>query len=77
VERVLLEPGEVRTVSFTLDARQLSLIDSNWERVVEPGIFEVSVGGKQPGFTGFADPGSTGVVMGRFEVVGPPFRMER
>jgi len=77
VERVLLEPGEARTVSFTLDPRQLSLIDSDWERVVEPGIFEVSVGGKQPGFTGLADPGSTGVVTGRFEVVGAPFRMER
>jgi beta-glucosidase len=77
VERVLLEPGEARTVSFTLDARQLSLIDPDWERVVEPGIFEVSVGGKQPGFTGLADPGSTGVVTGRFEVVGAPFRLER
>jgi beta-glucosidase len=77
VERVLLEPGEARTVSFTLDARQLSLIDSDWERVVEPGTFEVSVGGKQPGFTGLADPGSTGVVTGQFEVVGAPFRLER
>ncbi len=38
--------------------------------MVEPGTFEVNVGGKQPGFTGNADAETTGVVSGRFEVVG-------
>ena len=69
MQRVNLEPGERQTVSFTLTPRQLSLIDSRWERVVEPGVFEVSVGGKQPGFIGLADAATTGVVTGRFEVV--------
>lgn len=77
VERIFLRPGERRTVTFTLDARQLSLIDTEWERVVEPGFFEVSLGGKQPGFSGLADAGTTEVVTGRFEVVGGPFRMKR
>jgi beta-glucosidase len=69
VERIHLEPGETRIVSFTLTPRQLSLIDDEWERVVDAGIFEVSVGGKQPGFTGVGDAGTTGVVKGRFEVL--------
>ena len=69
-ERVLLQPGERRRLSFALTARQLSLIDEQEERVVEPGLFEVSVGGKQPGFDGVADAPTTDVVMGTFEVVG-------
>jgi len=69
-QRVFLGPGEQKTVSFTLTPRQISLIDAEWQRVVEPGIFEVSVGGKQPGFSGIADAATTAVVTGRFEVVG-------
>jgi beta-glucosidase len=53
-----------------LTARQLSLIDTQAQRVVEPGLFEVSVGGKQPGFAGTADAPTTEVVMGRYEVLG-------
>jgi beta-glucosidase len=64
-------------VSFTLSPRQLSLIDDAWERVVEPGAFEVSVGGKQPGFSGVADAATTSVVTGRFQVRGEPLRLER
>jgi beta-glucosidase len=70
VRRVLLKPGETKSVSFSLTPRQLSLIDFQNRRVVEPGVFEVSVGGKQPGFTGRADAGTTGSVTGQFEVVG-------
>jgi len=77
VKRVFLRAGERRTISFSLTPRQLSLIDAGWDRVVEPGFFEVSVGGKQPGFSGLADAATTGVVMGRFEVVGEPVRLER
>ena len=46
--RVALKPGEKKTVSFTLLPRQLSLIDRENKRVLEPGRFEVSVGGMQP-----------------------------
>jgi len=77
VRRIALEPGETRAVTFTLTPRQLSLIDPTWQRVVEPGVFEVSVGGKQPGFTGVADASTSGVAMGRFEVVGEPLHLER
>jgi beta-glucosidase len=44
----------------------MSVVDDNGKRLIEPGEFLISVGGKQPGFTGSADASSTGVVMGRF-----------
>jgi len=55
-------------VSLTVPADALSLIDADGRRVVEPGTFELSVGGKQPGLHGLADAATTGVVTGRFEV---------
>jgi beta-glucosidase len=75
VRRVSLRPGERRRVSFTLAPGQLSLIDGGGRRVVEPGEFEVSVGGKQPGFRGRADAQTTGVVSGRFAVTGKAFEI--
>ena len=70
LSRVRLNPGERRRVSFKLDARQLSVIDDRGRRVVEPGEFTVSVGGKQPGFRGSADAQTTGVVTAGFNVTG-------
>ncbi len=68
--RIKLNPGETRRVSFTIDPRQLSVIDERGRRVVEPGEFTLSVGGKQPGFKGHADARTTAVVNGRFNVTG-------
>jgi beta-glucosidase len=68
--RVALQPGERRSVTFTLAPRQLSLIDAANQRVVEPGTFELSVGGKQPGFRGAADAATTEVVTARLQVTG-------
>jgi beta-glucosidase len=75
--RVFLRPGERRTVTFSLSPRQLSVVDARGARIVEPGWFEASVGGKQPGFTGLADAATTGVVTGRFQVVGETVRLPR
>ena len=61
--RVHLEPGEQQTVTFTLTPKQMSLIADDGQRMIEPGRFEVSVGGGQPG-TGAP------VVVGSFEVAG-------
>jgi len=61
--RVHLEPGARQTVTFTLAPRQMSLIDDAGQRVIEPGVFEIAVGGGQPGT-------SAPVVMGSFQVVG-------
>jgi len=43
-ERVTLQPGEKKTVTFTLVPTDLSLWDRNMHFVVEPGIFKVMVG---------------------------------
>jgi len=70
IQRISLVPGEKRRVTFTLTPRQLSLIDAAGQRVVEPGDYEISVGGKQPGFSGLADAATTGVVTSRLAVAG-------
>jgi beta-glucosidase len=70
IKRIFLKPGEKQTVSFTLGAERMTVIDDKGKRVVEPGEFTVSVGGKQPGFTGRADAKTTSVVTGRFVVTG-------
>ena len=44
-ERVSLEPGASAVVEFELGPDALSLIDSERRRVVEPGVFDVMVGG--------------------------------
>ncbi|MBN2207232.1 MAG: glycoside hydrolase family 3 C-terminal domain-containing protein, partial [Candidatus Aminicenantes bacterium] len=74
--RVHLQPGESRTVHFTLSPKALSLVAADGRRVVEPGLFEIAVGGKQPGFAGLADAATTGVLTGRVEVRSRPFRLE-
>ena len=58
-QRVSLKPGEKMTVEFTLSARQLSSIGEDNKRTVTPGLFELSVGGKQPGFQGILDAATT------------------
>jgi beta-glucosidase len=70
VERVFLTAGAEATVTFTLDFEDLALMDDAGVPVVEPGAFEVSVGGKQPGFSGLADAATTGVATGRFVLGG-------
>jgi beta-glucosidase len=77
IRRIALQPGERRRVTVTLTPRQLSLIDASGNRVVEPGDYEISVGGKQPGFGGRADAATTSVVMGRFTVTGRRFSIVR
>jgi beta-glucosidase len=70
VERVHLKPGEKRVVTFRLQPRQLSVITDDGRTVVEPGEFKVTIGGKQPGFTGSADAATTSSIEGRFSVTG-------
>ena len=45
--KVLLQPGESRKVSFELTTDDLSFIGLNNKRVVEPGTFDVKIGGLQ------------------------------
>ena len=43
-KRISLQPGEKATVDFILTPEDLSLIDVNMNRVVEPGTFDLMVG---------------------------------
>lgn len=43
-ERVTLEPGETKSVSFEITPSHLELLDSNMNRTVEPGEFEIRIG---------------------------------
>jgi beta-glucosidase len=59
-ERVALRAGERKIVEFTLTPRQLA----------PPGVVDIAVGGKQPGFRGAADAATTQVLTGSL-TVGP------
>ena len=49
-ERIHLEPGAEQEVTFTLAPEALSLISDDDRRIVEPGTFQIAVGGCQPGY---------------------------
>ncbi len=44
-QRTTLKAGEKKTVEFTITPETLSMLDRDMHRVVEPGIFEIMVGG--------------------------------
>jgi beta-glucosidase len=68
--RINLKPGESKVVEFQLEPRQFSIINNKSKRVIEPGYFTISVGGKQPGFTDYLDPQFTQVMTGRIRLTG-------
>jgi len=49
-KKIELKPGERESVSFELSAADLALLDRNMNRVIEPGTFEVMVGGRKKTF---------------------------
>jgi beta-glucosidase len=50
-KKVFLKAGETKKVEITLNPERFSVIDKAYNRVIEPGKFVISVGGKQPGVT--------------------------
>ena len=44
-KKVMLQPGESRTISFTIDKESLSFYNDNLEKITQAGEFEVMVGG--------------------------------
>lgn len=75
IKRVSLSPGEQKTVTFTLTPRQMALIDNEGKCILEPGIFEVYIGGSQPDERSQKLTG-TKVLKGEFEVVGEAVELE-
>jgi beta-glucosidase len=49
MQRVVLKPGERKTVSFKLAPNQMAVTTDDRKRMIQPGEFRVSVGGAQPG----------------------------
>lgn len=72
IQRIFLLAGEKKRVSFTLTPRDLTLIDNRSKRILEPGEFRISVGGKQPSITNRAAASMTEIVSGSFVVTGKP-----
>jgi beta-glucosidase len=70
--RISLQPGESAVVSFPLAPEQMVCRTDEGRAVIEPGRFEVSVGGGQPVPGGSASP----CVLGAFEVVGDVMEMK-
>jgi beta-glucosidase len=67
-ERIHLAPSETKTVTFTLAPGQLALVNETGQAVVEPGQYQVTVGGRQPTREEFVEPGAA-VLVGDFEVI--------
>lgn len=49
--RITLDPGESKTVEFTLGFDELSFLNRDMHRVVEPGTFKIMVGGNSVDLT--------------------------
>jgi len=47
-DRLSFGPNEKKTLTFKIDKEQLSTINPDGEKVIEPGQFLISVGGSQP-----------------------------
>ncbi len=71
-QRVTLQPGERRTLTFTLDGRAFSFVREDGMRVVGPGRFTIAIGGRQPGPQGSADAATSMVVTTDVALTGTP-----
>jgi len=47
IEKIWLEPGQKKTVSFTLGLEELCFINENMEQEIEPGEFIIRIGDQQ------------------------------
>lgn len=44
-DKIELQPGQTKAVTFTIDKKKLSFVNAGLERVTEPGDFKVAIGG--------------------------------
>lgn len=72
IQKIYLKAGEKKQISFALTPKDLALVNNEGKRILEPGEYVISIGGKQPGFKGYADAATTEVVSGSFIVTGKP-----
>ena len=70
-----LKPGQQEEISFELTPKHMSLIDNEGKCILEPGVFEVFIGGSQPDERSYKLTGSE-VLKGKFEVSGESIELE-
>jgi len=75
IRKIHLNPGEEKEVTFTITPKDMSLINEEGKRMLEPGMFEVYVGGSQPDNRSIQLTGIE-VLKGTFEVVGNVLELE-
>lgn len=75
IKRVHLLPGETTEVSFTVDPRQMALIDNDGGCILEPGRFNVYVSGCQPDRRSMELTGNK-TARGSFELAGNRLELE-
>jgi len=49
-QKISLNPGESKTVKFTIDKNDLAFVNAQLKTITEPGDFEVMIGDKKAGF---------------------------
>jgi beta-glucosidase len=74
--RVSLRAGERKTVAFEISPKAFATIGADGRAIAKESIFEVSAGGKQPGFQGPQDARTTGVVSKRIQIYGTPKELD-
>jgi beta-glucosidase len=48
-QRIYLEPGESKKVSFTVNDKMLQMVNEEGKFILEPGEFKITIGGSSPG----------------------------
>jgi beta-glucosidase len=74
-KRIALKKGEENTVTFTIEPRRMAIIDNEGKCILEPGKFEVYIGGSQPDKRSLELTGNE-VKKADFEVTGKTIEME-
>lgn len=72
LKRIHLKPDEEQKVEFILKPKQLAVINDNGKYIVEPGTFEIAVGGALPG----TNPPTTDVISEELQIEGDPYYVE-
>lgn len=75
-KRIHLKKGESQQVQFTIEPRQLSMINDKGDLVIEPGVFSISVGGGQPCFKTDLNAKSTTTVRKKIKVEGTTLKID-
>ena len=75
-ERVNLRPGESKIIPFTISPRQFSMVNDKTQRIIQPGNFMITAGGKQPGFKGRMDAETTAVISTKIKLTGKVAKLD-